>query len=300
MKAELLPRIFFNFRIDRPRQLTKAFVMDNFVSEANLDDFDPYSVKYHKKHIVELSNLQKPFARGPKLSHLYFVTMTEYSQSVKVSAVSYPPNIIPHPMGEEISNSGLTQLRMSESEKERFVTYYFNGLRETPFEGEDRLIIPSPKVSTYDLKPEMSSRELTSQLINNIKSNKYNFILVNFACPDMVAHTGNLSATIKACEAIDISLSQIVPEVIKLNGVIFITADHGNAEELINMETGGIDTEHSSFPVPLLVISKKLEGKAVELPTGVISDIAPVILNILHITKPKEMGSGNLLTDVLD
>ena len=292
--------IFYNFRIDRPRQLTKAFVMENFDSEANIVDFDPYSVKYHKKHVVELSNVQNPFTRGSKLPHLYFVTMTEYSQSVKVSSVAYPPNIIPHPMGEEISNSGLTQLRMSESEKERFVTYYFNGLREAPFEGEDRLIIPSPKVSTYDLKPQMSSLELTSQLINNIKSKKYNFILVNFACPDMVAHTGNLAATIKACETIDLSLSRIVPEVLKLNGVVFITADHGNAEELINPQTAGIDTEHSTFPVPFIAVSRKLEGKSVNLPTGVLADIAPTILDILHIKKPKEMGSRNLLADVLE
>lgn len=292
--------IFYNFRIDRPRQLTKAFVMDNFEREANIAEYDPFSVKYHKKHLVELSNLQAPFKRENKLPHLYFVTMTEYSQSVKVSSVAYPPAIIPHPLGEEISNSGLTQLRMSESEKERFVTYYFNGMREIPFKGEDRIIIPSPKVSTYDLKPEMSSLELTSQLIKNIKSNKYNFILVNFACADMVAHTGNLTATIKACETIDISLSRIVPEVLNLNGAVFITADHGNAEELINPQTNGIDTEHSTFPVPFIAISKKLEGKTVELRSGVLADIAPTILDIFHIKIPKDMRSRNLLSDIID
>lgn len=292
--------IFYNFRIDRPRQLTKAFVMDNFESEANTSDFDPYSVKYHKKHLVEMSNLQNPFKRGPKIDHLYFTTMTEYNQSVKVSAVAFPPIIIPHPLGEEISNSGLTQLRMAESEKERFVTYYFNGLREVPFDGEDRLIIPSPKVPTYDLKPEMSSFELTSKLIYNINSKKYNFILVNFACADMVAHTGNPAATIKACEAIDVCLSRIVPEVLKLNGAVFITADHGNAEELINPQTNSIDTEHSTFPVPFIAISNKLNGKTVKLKTGVLADIAPTILDILHIKKPKEMRSRNLLANIID
>ncbi len=292
--------IFFNFRIDRPRQLTKAFVMENFETEANTTDFDPYSVKYHKKHLVEMSNLQNPFRRGSKIDHLYFTTMTEYNQSVKVSAVAFPPIIIPNPIGAEISNSGLSQLHMSESEKERFVTYYFNGLREVPFDREDRLIIPSPKVPTYDLKPEMSSFELTSKLLNSIKSNKYNFILVNFACPDMVAHTGNLPATIKACEAIDMCLSRIVPEVLKVKGAVFITADHGNAEELINPQTNSIDTEHSTFPVPFIAISKKLKGKTNILPNGILADIAPTILDILHIKKPKEMRSSNLLSDIID
>ncbi len=292
--------IFFNFRIDRPRQLTKAFIMENFQTEANSVDFDPFAVKYYKKHEVEYSNLQKPFARGLPLSHLYFVTMTEYSQAVKVAAVAYPPHVIPHPIGEVISSQGLSQLHMSESEKERFVTYYFNGLRQTAFHGEDRLIIPSPKVATYDMKPQMSSFELTRHLIERIKLNKYHFILINFACPDMVAHSGNIPATITACETVDACLSKIISEMLKVNGVTFITGDHGNAEELIDPQTGGIDTEHSTFPVPFIAISRKLEGKVVELPPGVLADVAPTILDIMHIVKPKEMGSRNLLSNILD
>ncbi|MBI3379192.1 2,3-bisphosphoglycerate-independent phosphoglycerate mutase [Candidatus Gottesmanbacteria bacterium] len=292
--------IFFNFRIDRPRQLTKAFVLDDFRNNSNISDFDPYAVKYHKKHLVDIPNYQKPFERGDKISHLYFVTMTEYSQLVKVSAVAFPPNIVSHPMGETISQMGLHQLRISESEKERFVTYYFNGLREAPFLGEDRLIVPSPKVSTYDLKPEMSSQELTDQVIKNLNLNKYNFILINFANPDMVAHTGNLAATIKACESTDVCLAKIIPKVLDHNGTVFITADHGNAEELIDLKTGEIDTEHSTFPVPFIAINKKWEGKSVELPTGVLADIAPTILDLMQIKKPAEMGSRNLLSNIID
>lgn len=291
--------IFFNFRIDRPRQLTKAFVLDNFTEEANLPDFDPFAVKYYKKHITEISTVQPPFKRGEKLPHLYFVTMTEYSERVKVAAVGYPPHIIAHPLGEAISLTGLSQLHMSESEKERFVTYYFNGLRQNPFIGEERVIVPSPKVATYDLKPEMSSFQLTEELIQKIRTKKYHFMIVNFAAPDMVAHTGNLEATIKACETIDACLSEIIPEMLKINGMAFITGDHGNVEELIDPKTGGIDTEHSTYPVPFIAVSKKLEGKNVDLPTGVLADVTGTILDVLNIARPKEMGSRNLLGNVL-
>lgn len=292
--------IFFNFRIDRPRQLTKAFVLENFETEANIADFDPYAVKYHKKHLADIPIYQTPFKRGPKLEHLYFVTMTEYNRFVKVAAVAYPPNIINHPIGEAISLVGLSQLRLSESEKERFVTYYFNGLREAPFIGEDRIIIPSPKVPTYDLKPEMSSMELTDTLIKNIKRNKYNFILVNFANPDMVAHTGNIAATIKSCEVTDLCLSKIIPEILKLAGTVIITADHGNAEELIDPETGGVDTEHSAYPVPFIAVNKHFDRKPLELSTGVLADVTATILDIMHIKKPSQMSGRNLLADIID
>lgn len=291
--------IFFNFRIDRPRQLTKAFVLDNFEEEANLPDFDPYAVKYYKKHVIEISTALPPFRRGERLPHLYFVTMTEYGERVKVAAVGFPPHVVPHPLGETISMQGLSQLHASESEKERFITYYFNGLRQNPFIGEDRMIVPSPKVTTYDLKPEMSSFELTDRLIEKIKFKKYHFIAVNFACPDMVAHTGNLAATIKACEAIDVCLAKIISEMIKAGGITFITADHGNAEELIDPISGGIDTEHSTNPVPFITVSRKLDGKNIALPSGVLSDVTGTILDILNIKRPKEMGGRNLLANIV-
>lgn len=291
--------IFLNFRIDRPRQLTKAFVLDDFKKESSLSDFDPYAVKYLKKHYPTVPSYQLPFDRGPKIPHLYFVTMTEYSQVVKVSSVAFPPNIVSHPVGEVISLTGLSQLHISESEKERFVTYYFNGLRETPFIGEARVIIPSPKVATYDLKPEMSSFELTDVLIKNIRRNKYNFILLNFANPDMVAHTGNLQATIKACESVDLCLSKIIPEVGKTQGTLFITGDHGNAEEMLDPHTGEIDTEHSTYPVPFIAVSNRFKGKPVELHDGVLADVAPTVLDLLHLKKPQEMSSRNLLLNIV-
>lgn len=292
--------IFFNYRIDRPRQLTKAFVLDNYAKEANIIDFDPYAVKYFKKHNVELSHMGKPFKRDKKIDHLYFVTMTEYSRYFHVSSVAFPPHIVAHPLGEAISNEGLWQLRMSESEKERFVTYYFNGQREKPFENEDRIIIPSPKVATYDLQPEMSADDLTSVLIKQIKKKKYDFILVNYANPDMVAHTGMIKPTIKACETIDLCLSKLIPEVLTKNGTVFITGDHGNAEELINPQTGTVDTEHSTYPVPFIAINKKWMNKNIRLSKGILSDIAPSILDYLHIKRPDSMTGRNLLKNVID
>lgn len=292
--------IFFNFRVDRPRQLTKAFVQDNFAKEANKLDFDPYAVKYFKKHQPEIQLIMPPFRRGPKIPHLYFVTMTEYSRDVHVANVAFPPNIISHPLGEAISNQGLLQLRMSESEKERFVTYYFNGQRETPFTGEDWLIVPSPKVATYDLKPEMSAHELTDILKDKLSTKEYDFILLNFANPDMVAHTGSIPATIKACETIDNCLSEIVPVVLKSKGTIFITADHGNAEELIDPVTGGVDTEHSTYPVPFVAINSFWEGKRMDACTGVLADIAPTLLDFMHIKKPVSMMGRNLLKNIIN
>lgn len=292
--------IFYNFRIDRPRQLTKAFVLDDFRSRANLTDYDPFSVKYYKKHNLDIPIQSSPFNRGEKIPHLYFATMTEYSNQVKVSSVAFPPHVVVRPLGECISGQGLMQLRMSESEKERFVTYYFNGQREVPFINEDRLIIPSPKVATYDLRPEMSAIELTSELLDKIGTRRYDFILVNYANCDMVAHTGVINATIKACETIDGCLNKIVTGVLNINGTVIITADHGNAEELIDPITGGVDTEHSTYPVPFIAINKKWEGKNEYLSTGILADIAPTVLSIMDIEVPKTMNGRNLLENIID
>ncbi len=292
--------IFFNFRIDRPRQLTKAFILEDFQAQANDEDYDPFAVKYYKKHLARIQKTEHPFRRGKKPEHLFFVTMTEYSQKFHVSAVAYPPEIVVHPIGESIAKHGLSQLRMAESEKERFVTYYFNGQREVPFLLEERLIIPSPKVATYDLAPEMSVVQLTDTLIKKIKEKKYHFIVANFANPDMVAHTGNLEATIKACESVDQCLSRLIPVVLHQRGTMIITGDHGNAEELINNKTGGMDTEHSTYPVPLIVVNSKLEGKNVILSEGILGDIAPTVLALMHIEKPAEMKGRNLLENSLN
>ena len=291
--------IFFNYRIDRPRQLTNAFVLENFKRDANLRDFDPYSVKYFKKHEVIECLLQEPFERGPMIPHLYFVTMTEYSKSVHVSNVAFPPQIVLNPLSECIAKQGLYQLKLAESEKERFVTYYFNGQRENPFTGEDITIVPSPKVPTYDLKPEMSAAQITEKLLENLKKDRYHLIIMNFANPDMVGHTGAITATVKACEYLDGCLSKIVPAILDKGGTVFITGDHGNAEELINPKSKDVDTEHSTYPVPFITINNDFRGKNISLMKGVLADVAPTILDLMKIKKPQSMTGRNLLENIL-
>lgn len=290
--------IFFNFRIDRPRELTKAFVLDDFEKQANeTQSFDPYAVKYYKTHFPKTEILNPPFNRGPKISNLLFVTMTEYEDKLPTQ-VAFPPIRIHMPLGRVISEAGGLQLRMAESEKERFVTFYFNGQQEVPFMNEERLIIPSPKVPTYDFKPEMSAYELTNLLLTKMRERKYQFILINFANPDMVGHTGNIQATIKAIQTIDNSLSRIVQESLSLDYGLMITADHGNAEQKINPETGEISTEHTSNPVPFIAINSRLQGKMIKLQSGILADVAPTILKMMEINKPDSMTGRNLLEEV--
>ncbi|MBI2611923.1 2,3-bisphosphoglycerate-independent phosphoglycerate mutase [Candidatus Gottesmanbacteria bacterium] len=290
--------IFFNFRIDRPRELTKTFTAEDFEKEANKTTFDPFAVKYFKKHEAELGSQVNPFARGPKIQNLFFVSMTEYASDIKVSAIAFPPARVGYPLGRVISERGLRQLRLSESEKERFVTYYFNGHQEIVYPGEERIIIPSPKVPTYDLKPEMSAFELTHEIINQVSLEKFTLIVINFANPDMVAHTGSLGATIRAVEVIDKCLSQIVPTILEHGGYLLITGDHGNAEELIDPQTGGVDTEHSINPVPFIAIGKPFLHHTDTLPMGILADIAPTILALLGIPKPSDMSGRNLLQNL--
>ncbi len=287
--------IFYNYRIDRPRQLTKAFVMKNFETQANQSfSFDPYAVKYHKTHYPQTTIINEPFRRNVVIDRLYFATMTEYEQNLPVT-IAYPPIVIAMPLGRVLAEREINQLRMSESEKERFVTFYFNGQREMPFPQENRIIIPSPKVPTYDLKPEMAAFEITEVLIKQIRANLYPFILVNFANADMVGHTGNIEATIKAIKVLDTCLQKIVPVALENNHAVIITGDHGNAEEKINLRTGGISTEHTDNPVPFVVVDNDLQGKYAKTPTGVLGDIAPTILNLMNIPVPAEMTGRNLL-----
>lgn len=294
--------IFFNFRIDRPRQLSRAFIYQDF-SEANQNlGFDPYLVKYQKSHIVdERTKVQEPFVRGERIKNLFFVTMTEY-EKVLVSQgarVAYPPEIVEIPIGRLISEAGYNQLRAAESEKERFVTFYFNGQRETPFPGEDKIIVPSPKVPTYDLKPEMSARELTGLVIERLKNNTlYKLVVLNFANPDMVGHTGSIGAAVTACQVVDECIGTLASWVLAYDGMMIITADHGNAEEMINQTTGQIDTEHNANPVPFLAISKNLVGRAQTLQSGILADVAPTILSVLGIPIPSVMTGRNLLTSL--
>lgn len=291
--------IFYNYRIDRPRELTKAFVLDDFENQANSNlSFDPYSVKYDKTHLPKPPTVYTaPFKRGEKIKNLFFVTMTEYEKGLPAE-VAFPPIFVRVPFGRVVAENGLLQLRISESEKERFVTFYFDGQRDLPFALQERLIIPSPKVATYDLKPEMSALETTDALVQRMQSRRYPFILINFANCDMVGHTGNIEASIKAVQVIDQCLGRIAAAALSLDYGMFITADHGNVEQKINPQTGGISTEHTGNPVPFIAISKELRGKFTRLQSGILADIAPTILAYMGIPKPGDMTGRNLLEEI--
>jgi 2,3-bisphosphoglycerate-independent phosphoglycerate mutase len=289
--------IFFNFRIDRPRQLSRAIIFDDF-TKANVPvGFDPFKDKYEKSHLTPTLPVTEPFNRGPRLNNLYFATMTEYEQAIVDAGakVAFPPEKVKLPLGAVISSRGMRQLRVSESEKERFVTFYFNGQQEAAYDGEDRLIIPSPKVATYDLKPEMSAKETTEVVLEKLKTQAYNFILINYANPDMVGHTGNIGAAAKACEVVDDCVGKLGDFMLAYGGYMLVTADHGNVEVMINPATGTIDTEHNTSPVPFFAVSKDYLGKPVTLTAGILADIAPTVLHLLGIPTPSEMTGRNLL-----
>lgn len=287
--------IFFNFRIDRPRQLTKAFVLPNFEAAAERrPGFDPYTVKYYRRHVAYPQLQSKPFTRGDRIKNLFFVTMTEYERGLPVS-IAFPPQPVEMPFGRIIAERALRQLRISETEKERFVTYYFNGLRDDPYPGEDRIIIPSQKVATYDLYPQMSALDITETILERIATGIYHVIIANYANPDMVAHSGNLKATITACEVVDQCVGQVAEKAMAVGGATIVTSDHGNAEELLNPETGEVSTEHSTFPVPFILTVRSQQGKATMLRTGVLADIAPTMLQLLQIPKPPSMTGRSLI-----
>lgn len=286
--------IFFNYRIDRPRELTNAFVTADFEKGIKDESFDPYAIKYENSHLKKVVGTDT-FKREKILTDLHFVTMTMYDEKLPVD-VAFPPQYIENPLGKVLADHGIRQLRMAETEKEKFVTYYMNGQRETIFPGETRIIIPSKGAKSYDQVPEMSAREITEHMLQQIQKNIFDVVICNFANADMVAHTGNLAASIKACEVIDECLGKIVTEVVQnRGGVVLISADHGNCEELINMETGEVDTEHSTYPVPFIIIGQKYLGQATMLPSGILADIAPTMLSLMDITKPENMHGRALL-----
>lgn len=268
--------IFFNFRADRARQLTKAFVLPVF----------------------------DKFNRGEYLSDLDFVTMTEYEKDLPV-LIAFPPKMIQACLAKVISDAGLKQLHIAETEKYAHVTFFFNGGNEQVFPGEDRQIIPSQRVASYDEKPEMSAYQINSKIISEIEKNSYDFIVANYANADMVGHTGNLKATIKAVEILDELLGEVVNAVLNKNGVVVITADHGNAERKFNEHTGVIMKEHTTSAVPCLVIGNDYFGKVARgfsggdlsqmTASGVLADVAPTILKIMGIKKPDEMTGRSLI-----
>src|SRR3989339_168442 len=282
--------IFFNHRVDRPRQLTKAFVLPNFEYVEVRKDIFKEELPLKKR--VQIHKITT-FSRPNFIQNLFFVTMTQYEEGLPVSAIAFPRRSIKQTISEVLSDHQKRQLHISETEKERFVTYYFNGLREDPFPGEDRIIIPSPSIPTYDLKPEMSSFELTDVLVQKIKQNIYDFIVINFANPDMVGHTGKIAAGIKACGAIDICLGKLAPVVKGMGGVMIVTADHGNVEEMFNRELNEPDTEHSNFPVPFIYIGPVPTGLKTLQP-GILGDVAPTILKVMGLPIPQEM-TGRIL-----
>lgn len=285
--------IFFNYRIDRPRELTRAFVLPDFESGMTHVAFDPYTEKYEKTNIQKETKVAT-FQRKKVLQNLFFVTMTMYEDNLPVH-IAFPPQNIKEPLGKVFADQGLRQLRTTETEKERFVTYYMNGQIETLYPGEERVIIPSKGVKSYDQAPEMSSREITTELLKRLESNLYDVVIANICNGDMVGHTGNLEAAIKACEIVDEVVGQIVEKVLLLGGMVFITADHGNVEEMINNSTGEVDTEHSIYPVPLYIIGKQFAGKSLMLPSGILADVAPTILSCMGIPKPTAMTGRALL-----
>lgn len=270
--------IFFNYRADRARQITRTFVFQ---------DFDK-------------------FERKKFFSNLFFATMAEYEKDLPVNVI-FPPEEIKTCLAKVLSEAGQKQLHIAETEKYAHVTYFFNGMKEEEFPGESRIIVPSPGVSSYDQKPEMSAFQITEKLVKEITAQKYDFIVVNFANADMVGHTGNLEATIKAVEVVDKCLEEIANLVLSLGGALVITADHGNAEEVINLQTNEMDKEHSTNPVPFILVGREWEGKTLGLeeapggdlsllsPTGILADVAPTILKIMGIEKPGEMTGTSLI-----
>lgn len=295
--------IFFNFRIDRPRQLTMAFVFPNFEELKYVEfGYTPHGKQKAKKEGEIVSGPTFKRIKWPK--NIYFVTMTEYQKNLPVSAIAFPPELIRETLAEMISKSGLKQLHLAESEKERMVTFYFDGLRDERFPGEDSDIVSSPNVSTYDKKPEMSVAKIVEEFKRALLKDYYHFFVVNFANPDMVAHSGNIKATIKAIEASDRAFGDIANLTLLAGGMILLTSDHGNAEELLTFpqgsfffttSQGSVNTEHSNSPVPFIIIDQRFKGKTGNLRKGTLADIAPTTLHLMGISSSPLMTGNNLL-----
>jgi 2,3-bisphosphoglycerate-independent phosphoglycerate mutase len=258
--------IFYNFRADRARELTRALTELDF----------------------------EAFARKTVRKLAAFATMTSYDETF-THPTAFPPFRLTHILPEIISEHGLKQLRIAETEKYAHVTYFFNGGDEKTYPGEDRVLIPSPRdVATYDQKPQMSAREVADEAVRRIESGRYQLIVLNFANPDMVGHTGILSAAIQAAEVIDECLNKVVSAVRRTGGAVVLTADHGNLEQMVDYETGQPHTAHTLNPVPCIIVDDKQHALRA---SGVLADIAPTILHLMGIPQPPEMTGVSLIKE---
>jgi 2,3-bisphosphoglycerate-independent phosphoglycerate mutase len=254
----------FNFRADRVREILTAILDPTF----------------------------RHFPRARKVELAAAAGMTQYSEELDAFLQTiFPPQTLPNVLGKVVADAGRTQLRMAETEKYPHVTYFLNGGEEDPYPGEDRILVPSPKVATYDLQPEMSAPELTDRAVEAIGSGKYDLIVLNYANPDMVGHTGSLPAAIAAVETVDAGLGRLVTAIRKAGGVLLVTADHGNCELMRDPETGGPHTSHTTNPVPIMLVN----GGDVALAEGRLSDIAPTLLELMTLAQPAEMTATSIL-----
>lgn len=271
--------VFSNYRSDRAMQLTAALVEPEF----------------------------KEFATE-KFKDLFFVTMTQYADHF-TNPVAFPKQIVDYPLGRVLSEAGLTQLRVAESEKFAHVTYFFDGGREQSYEGEDREMVPSLNIQDYAKKPEMSAEKITNVVVGDIEAGKHDVIVVNYANPDMVGHTGNFEATVKALEFLDGQIGRVVEAALGKGGAVLITADHGNAEMVVNPLTHKRTTDHTNNPVPLIYINDKYKldppkdeaavATILEMPVGLMADVAPTVLEILGVGQPVSMTAQSLLSSLV-
>ncbi len=255
--------IFFNFRPDRAREITRAIVDKDF------NEFET------------------------KKMNVYFVCFTSYDETMPNVHIAFKKEVLHNTFGEVVSKAGLTQLRIAETEKYAHVTFFFNGGEEKQYPGEDRILVPSPKVETYDQKPEMSAYEVTDKVVDALENDKYDVVILNFANTDMVGHTGSLEAAIKAVEAVDECVGKIVKVIEEKKGNLIITADHGNEEQMIDYKTGEPHTAHTTNPVPIILVTANPEYKLKE--NGKLADLAPTMLDLMGIEQPKEMTGESLL-----
>ncbi len=260
--------ICFNFRPDRAREITRTFIQPDF----------------------------EGFVRKNGYFNVHYVSMTQYDATFENIHVAYSPQTLKNTLGEVLSKNNKKQFRIAETEKYAHVTFFFNGGVETPNGGEDRFLIPSPKVATYDLQPEMSAYEVTDKAVELIESRAYDVMIMNYANCDMVGHSGILTAAQDAVRAVDACLNRVVSAILEVGGSVLITADHGNADEMIDPETGGAFTAHTTNPVPCILVSEKYKNAHLRT-GGILADLAPTILQIMGIKQPEEMTGSTLIED---